>query len=152
MPLGDGLKLRGELFIELRDKRTGALKKRIHEKNAVLVIGASKALDVFTVGGTYNKDQYVYLYDSNKALIKSLTGTWGTKTDTGSSVYNELEAKDESNDSYTVAYLGLSDQDTDPGYENNNFAYKPSEAITKGASDTLTIRWRITVSYSSPPS
>ena len=151
MPLGDGLKLRGELFIELRDKRTGALKKRIHEKNAVLVIGASKALDVFTVGGTYNKDQYVYLYDSNKALIKSLTGTWGTKTDTGSSVYNELTAQDTSNDSYTVAYLGLSDQDTDPGYENNNFAYKPSEAITKGASDTLTVRWRITVSYSSPP-
>jgi len=152
MPLGDGLKLRGELFIEVRDKRTGALKKRIHEKNAVLVIGASKALDVFTVGGTYNKDQYVYLYDSGKTLIKQLTGSWGTKTDTGSSVYNELTAQDTSNDSYTVAYLGLSDQDTDPGYENNDFAYKPSEAITKGASDTLTIRWRITVSYSSPPS
>ena len=151
MPKVESIGLKGELFIEVRDKKTGKLKKRIHERNAVLVLGAAKALDVFTVGGTYSKDQYVYLYDSSKTLIKQLTGTWGTKTDTGTSQYNELEAKDESNDSYTVAYLGLTEESSDPGYENNHFAYKPSEAITKGASDTLTIRWRITVSYSSAP-
>jgi len=145
------LKLRGELTIELRDKVTGKLKKRVHGKNAVLSLAAGKVLDVFMLGGSYAKDQYVYLYDSGKTLIKQLTGTWGDKFDTGTSKYGELEAVDDTNDSYTVTYLGLSDQPSDLGYEGNNFAYKPSTAISKGASDTLTIRWRITVSYSSAP-
>jgi len=151
MPVGDKFSLKGELTIELRDRKTGKLKKIIHEKNAVLTAGAGKALGSFDAGGTISPDTYVNLYDSSKALIKRLSGSWGGRTDTGNSLYNELTVTDDSNDSYTVAYLGLWDTDNDPGYENNHFAYKPSEAITKGASDTLTIRWRITVSYSSAP-
>jgi len=151
MPLGDKFNIKGELTIELRDKRTGALKKRIHERNAVLVNAVHRILNLIVQGGTFDPDQYVYLYDSAKALIKQLTGTWGTRVTEGNTTYNELEVKDTSNDSYTVAYLGLSHQSTDPGYTNNNFAYKPSQAITKGASDTLTIRWRVSITWSEAP-
>ena len=87
----------------------------------------------------------VELYDETGGLIKSLTGTWGTATDTGSSWKKTLTAEDTSSDEYSVKEIRLKTDDGTMTY----LKHVEDTAVSKPADQKLTITWDVEVPYGS---
>jgi len=87
----------------------------------------------------------VELYDEAGGLIKSLTGTWGTATDTGSSWKKTLTAEDTSSDEYSVKEIRLKTDDGTMTY----LKHVEDTAVSKPADQKLTITWDVEVPYGS---
>jgi hypothetical protein len=151
---GDVLIFKNKVKIEVIDKATGKVKQVVETENVTLNPGAQFVIACLdgTLGVAPSPCQVVNLFDSTKTYIKSLTGSFGTKTDTGSAWQNTVTASDTSTDAYSVQYLTLSPSTVTayPGTASY-FANAQSTAISKGASDTLRISWTVSVSYSSAP-
>jgi len=150
----DTLVFKNIVTIEIIDKKTGKVKKKVVTDNVVCTYAAQRALtsiDNPSALGSAVVVATINLFDSTKTKIKSLTGTWGTKTDTGTAWQNTLTATDSSTDVYTVQYLELDVGDL-PSYTTTPyFANAQPTAISKGSTDTLRISWTVSISYSSAP-
>jgi len=85
------------------------------------------------------------LYDDAGNYIKSLTGTWGTPTDTGSSWKKTITAEDTSSDEYSVKEIRLKTDDGAYVY----LKHVESDPVSKPTDRKLTITWDVEVPYGS---
>lgn len=85
----------------------------------------------------------VDLYDDAGNYIKSLTGTWSTPADTGSSWKKTLTAEDTSSDEYSVKEIRLKTDDGTYVY----LKHVESSPVSKPADQPLTITWEVEVPY-----
>ena len=151
---GDVLIFKNKVKIEVIDKATGKVKQVVETENVTLNPGAQFVIACLdgTLGVAPAPCQVVNLFDSTKTYIKSLTGAFGTKTDTGSAWQNTVTATDSSTDTYSIQYLTLSPSTVTayPGTASY-FANAQPSPISKGSTDTLRISWTVSISYSSAP-
>ena len=150
----DTIKLIGEITVELIDKKTKKVVLRKKFKNALIDSGAFYIMTLIDSGGDalsgHPAWKVVNLFDSNKAFIKSITGSWGTKTDTGSEYKNTLEAEDTSSDEYTVEYLELDEAEcTD--YVSCGRLAQHITPVQKTADKILKVTWTVRVPYYARP-
>jgi hypothetical protein len=156
----DTITFENYLTIEVIDRNTGKVKQRVVVKNVVLQPFARRIAEEFFKGPGDARWNYfgidkINLFTPTKSYIKSLSGSWGSLTDTGSAMRNVFSAGDSSTDAYTVQYLILSfgDQNTYGAiYDSytpivSHFAVALPSAITKGSTDTLSFSWTCQVKY-----
>jgi hypothetical protein len=141
------------------DKDTGKVKQYVKVKNALMQGFASFwASKIFT--GTANTNNIsafnigfnvFNLFTSAKSYIKSLTGSWGGQTDTGSAVQNVLTVTDSSTDTYTVAYVGATQSSNNAYGATQWFVVQLPSPVSKGSTDVITYRWTFQIPYQVPP-
>jgi hypothetical protein len=150
----ENVKVEHIVTIEVIDRNTGEVKKKVTSKNTLLNSGALLVLKAFdgTLSSVPSASNIVSLFDPNKTYIKSITGSFGSETDTGSAWQNTVTATDSSTDAYTVQYLQLSSQALST-YSNAvaYFVNAQASAVSKGSADILKVTWTISVSYGSLP-
>jgi hypothetical protein len=148
----DKLKFKNIVTIEIIDRETGKVKKKIVTENVVLDACAYFVVGCFDGSQTTAPTpiQYVNLFDPNKTYIKSLTGSWGSRTSTGSAWQNTFTATDSGTDAYNVQYLSLSIASMNT-WGGGYFANAQASAVSKGSADILKVTWTVAVSYSSAP-
>ena len=145
--------VRDILTIEIIDKKTGkVVSKEMSERS--LTGGGSDILISFIAGKLPDADifkdwKYVYLFDTNKRLIKYLTGTWGDISFGANYVYCVLTATDDSSDAYTTAYQGLYHR-TD-GEILGQMCMWQQQTKTKGADQILRVTWEVRIPYTPYP-
>jgi len=141
------------LTIEIIDKKTGKVVSKETTKKS-LGDGGSYLLISFIAGKLVDADaskdwKYVYLFDSNKAKIKYLSGTWGTIGVGANYNYCVLTATDDSSDAYTVVYEGLYHRDD--ATVLGQMSIWQQQTKTKGADQILRITWEVRVPYTPYP-
>jgi len=145
-----------KIVLEVIDKRTGEVKQRIEEKNAILSLASAELVDYMTTTNVYTsvpRCDTVGLWNTTSSKIKDLPMSWNsTHTDTGTAIQNVGTATDSSSDTYTVNYLQLTKGSVSTWGSGAYFGQKLSSSITKGSTDVLKVTWTISVPYSSPPS
>jgi len=142
--------VKGKVRIEVTDKRTGKVISVSELENAFCSSGAFYVMRMIDTADLPQLKNKINLYDTSRSLIKTLTGTWGIRTDTGSAKQNTITVLDNTTDTYTVQFYGLS-HDTQTLYENNDFCFKDASAKTKGSDQNLKVDWTVTVPYTSAP-
>ena len=147
------------LEIMVIDKATGKVKQYVKVKNALMQgfasFWASKIFIATANTGNvaaFNIGFNVFnLFTSTKSYIKSLTGSWGSQTDTGSVVQNVLTVTDSSTDTYTVAYVGATQSSNNAYGATQWFVVQLPSPVSKGSTDVITYRWTFQIPYQAPP-
>jgi hypothetical protein len=147
------INVKDRLTIEIIDKKTG---KVISKETSERSLGdAGSNILINFIAGKYSdadlfKDwKYVYLFDSNKNIIKYLTGTWGTVGAGANYNYCVLTSTDDSSDAYTTAYQGLYHR-TD-GSVLGQMSIWQQQTKTKASDQILRVTWEVRVPYTPYP-
>ncbi|MEM3414944.1 MAG: hypothetical protein QXS21_05455 [Thermoproteota archaeon] len=148
----DILKVKGYVRIQLTDKETGKVVYDSGEIEQVITLyGAMRVMNCYdavgTVSGSANKVNLYYTGGDSETPVKSLTGSWGTRVNTGTALQNTLTAQDTSSDAYSFRYLGL-DTTAPLGWLNNLHKHDYGSVVNKGSNQTLTVSWRISIPFS----
>jgi len=148
----DKFKLEGVLRIQLKNRKTGKIEYDSGEiKNALTLYGAMRLMNCYdgvgAVSGTVTRLNLYYTGGDSEDPVKSLTGSYGSRTATGTYLSNTLTVQDTSTDTYTFRYMGIHTSSV-TGWLNNLNKYDYGSNVTKGADQTLTVTWEIRISYS----
>jgi len=148
----DKINIKGKVTVRLINRDTGKVDYENTLENVIIRNGASCAMYGLTGIQSPGAITRVNLFDSSKNPITCVGGTWGTIQDSGSALSCKITCTDSSNSSYTFRYLTLDrDYPQQPVYIGGYFANDRGSNITKASTQTLTIEWTISVSYSTPP-
>jgi hypothetical protein len=142
--------IKGKVRVEIIDKKTGKVVDASEHENAFVAVGAQYLMQCLLGTATLHTYNKVNLYTSTGSLIKGVDGTYSSISDTGSAKQVTLTALDNSTDTYTVLYEGISYQN-ESEYGANAFCNKESTAKTKGSDQNLKVTWTITIGYSPIP-
>jgi len=156
---GKFINVEDKVEVSLIDKRTGKVVKREVSKNVLGRVGSAYVMYAF-----YNPPSIpqkpcncVTIYDTAKNVIKTIEGSLSEPKDTGMYWEIEFTAIDDSTDEYTFMYLSLhrfrtgEDVCADVDYGDGELFFKTTDAMTKSADTSLSIRWVIRVPYKAPP-
>jgi hypothetical protein len=149
--LKETLKVDNHVVVEVIDKKTGEVVKRVESKNTTGQTGADHLIKYIRGYFTTLPDPWriVYLFKPDRSKIKELVGTWGTEEDTGTVIQNTITALDTSNDTYTVDWLGL--QNTSGlTLLSSMLLWQDIAQTTKGADQNFRVRWTVRCSYTQP--
>jgi hypothetical protein len=148
-----GIRLDNRVTMELIDRTTGKVVERKMSKNAVGVTAADALCRLingeFTDANVIKNWKYLYLFRSDKTLIKVLEGTWGLVIEMDGGRSTTLTVNDSSTDEYTTAYQGLS-------WIGNYTTISPmalwqAQSITKTSDKILRCTWEVRIPYTSTP-
>jgi hypothetical protein len=148
------VKVKDRVTIELIDKKSGKVVLKKTLENVISRYGAQRVMYQYDGQGTIpsgppvNKVNLYYTGASNEPAVLSLTGSYGSRQDTGNSFQNTLTATDSSSATYSFRYLGLDTSSDVPGWMNNDHKYDYGSVVTKGSDQTLRVTWTVVVPYS----
>jgi len=148
--LKDNVLIKGKVVVEIIDKKTGKVVHHSEHENAFVATGAQYLTQCLLGTATLQAYSTVNLYTTTGSLIKALTGTYSSISDTGSAKQVTLTATDGSTDTYTFQYEGIS-YGSQAEYGGNAFCNKESTAKTKGSDQSVKVTWTISVAYSAIP-
>jgi hypothetical protein len=148
--LKDNVLIKGKVVVEIIDKKTGKVVHHSEHENAFVATGAQYLMQCLLGTATLQAYNTVNLYTTTGSLIKAVAGTYSSITDTGSAKQVTLTALDNSTDTYTVLYEGIS-YGSQAEYGGNAFCSKESTAKTKGSDQNFKVTWTITIGYSAIP-
>jgi len=133
----------GTARVTIVDKNTGKVlyDKEVH--NIILENGVRNALYI-DAGKSYSPITRVILYNSSKAYVTSISGSWGTPYTDSNSIACNFTATDNSTNEYTFRYMELDKSYAQqPVYGSGYFNNDRGSDVPKGASQTLIITWKI---------
>jgi hypothetical protein len=133
----------GTARVTIIDKNTGKVlyDKEVH--NVILENGVRNALHI-DAGKSYNPITRVILYNSSKEYVTSISGSWGTPYTDNNSIACNFTATDNSTNAYTFRYMELDKSyEQQPVYGSGYFNNDRGSNVSKSASQTLTITWKI---------
>ena len=142
----------GWVALELVDRKTGKVVKRVEKHNAIGEAG-SYALALLISGKATDPValtnwKYVYLFRPDKSLIKVLEGSFTTPASVPLYSYTVLIAEDTTTDEYTVAYQGMANRG-DYTLLTQMLVWQ-QQTLTKTADYILRIRWEVRVPHAMP--
>jgi hypothetical protein len=148
-----GIKVENIVTLELIDKATGKVVERKRARNSLGPAGSDALIKVIngemTDANLIKNWKYLYLFRSDKTLIKVLEGSWSSAIDVNGARSSTLTAQDSSSDEYTVAYEGLC------WFTGATQLWAmgvwQSQSITKTADKILKCTWEIRVPYTATP-
>lgn len=148
----DVLNVKGFIRIVLTDRFTGEILYDSGEIEQVITLyGAMRLMNCYdavgSVSGSANKVNLYYTGGDSEIPVKTLTGSWGTRQNTGTALQNTLTAQDTSSDAYSFRYLGL-DTTAPLCWLNNLHKHDYGSVVNKGSNQTLTVSWRISIPFS----
>jgi hypothetical protein len=148
-----GIKVENIVTMELIDRETGKVVERKVSKNALSPAGSDALLKIIngemTDANTVKNWKYLYLFRSDKTLIKTIEGSWSSVIDVDGARSATLTAQDSSSDEYTVAYEGLYWQTG--ATQLWAMGVWQSQSITKTADKILRCTWEVRIPYTATP-
>ena len=146
------IKVEDKLTLELVDRKTGKVVKRVEKHNAVGEGGAG-ALLLLISGKAANPValtnwKYFYLFRPDKSLIKVLEGSFTTPQSLAGYYSTVFTAEDTTTDEYTTEYQGLV-QYPDLTLLTQMYLWQ-RQSLTKTADYILRVRWEIRIPYTRP--
>ena len=146
------INIEDKVTLELVNRRTGEIVKRVEKHNAIGDAGSQAILLLISGKATdpvaLTNWKYVYLFRPDKSRIKVLEGSFTMPVSTPSYSYTVLTAEDTTTDEYTTGYQGMANRG-DYTLLTQMLVWQ-QQNLTKTADYILRVRWEVRVPHAMP--